>query len=445
MVSGNKLGFIVANNLERELVCFAALGCGLEPLNMAPVTPGVASGRPSLAAELSWPLLVLIDESVPLPGLLQNYVRAGQDPPLIVRIGDPIHHDPDTTAHESLVWPLPRPLLVEAVGTTLRQASRALMLLAVRHRSLVDELRRLRSIFGSVTNGITIADANIPDLPLTYVNAAFETMTGYSAAEACGRNCRYLQGSETDQVGIATVREAIREGRESRVVLRNYRKDGTLFWNELYMSPILDLDGNVTHFVGIQRDVTVEVESAQRLRHLANHDALTGVANRTLLMSQLKQTLARAQRGGLTAAVLFFDLDKFKQVNDVLGHDAGDRLLQVFADRLRSFVRAGETVARLGGDEFVVVLEDLSDQRHPAEVLQRLLSNLREPIDLFGTPIRPSASVGMALFPADGTTPEALIKAADMKMYVAKHDDRSSEHTQYEAVASVDRTSSRTP
>jgi diguanylate cyclase (GGDEF)-like protein len=153
------------------------------------------------------------------------------------------------------------------------------------------------------------------------------------------------------------------------------------------------------------------------VQHLAEHDALTGVANRTLLMSQIKQTLARAQRSGRSVAVLFIDLNHFKQVNDVLGHDAGDKLLQIVAERLRNFVRAGEIVARLGGDEFIVVLEDLSDEDHPGKIMQRLLSRLHEPAEIMGTPI--SASAGLAIFPADGDNPESLIKIADMKMYVA--------------------------
>ncbi|AXC11991.1 diguanylate cyclase/phosphodiesterase (GGDEF & EAL domains) with PAS/PAC sensor(s) [Acidisarcina polymorpha] len=195
------------------------------------------------------------------------------------------------------------------------------------------------------------------------------------------------------------------------------------------MSPIRDADGCLIHFVGIQNDVTTQVESALKLNHLAHHDALTGLANRGLLVEQLQQSLLRARRSGGAIAVLFFDLDNFKHVNDVLGHDTGDQLLQIVAERLKSETRAGETVARLGGDEFVVVLENFSDQRQPPEVMDRLARRVSEPVDLLGQTFRPSASVGMALFPQDGDTPEILLKVADFKMYIAKHNTRKVQPT----------------
>jgi diguanylate cyclase (GGDEF)-like protein len=240
-----------------------------------------------------------------------------------------------------------------------------------------------------------------------------------------------------DQHGLSAIRQAVREGREVRVVLRNFRKDGEMFWNELYLSPVRDRAGVLTHFVGLQNDVTVEMESTQNLEHLAHHDALTGLVNRAYLMVQLRQATLRARRSGRTLAVLFFDLDNFKQVNDVLGHEAGDKLLQVIATRLSGSARAGETVARLGGDEFVVILEDVAGEqmigaeRGPDGVLvkicepaQRLLTALGEATEIAGAPIHPSASVGMAVFPQDGETPEELLRAADMNMYMAKHDAR---------------------
>ncbi len=291
-----------------------------------------------------------------------------------------------------------------------------------RHTSMIDDLHHCRRIFDSVSNGITISDARIPELPLTYVNPAFERMTGYTASEVCGRNCRFLQGTDRNQPAVAEIRQSLLEGKDARVVLRNYRKDGTLFWNELYLSTIRDHDGGITHFVGIQNDVTRQIEAADQLQHLAHHDALTGLANRALLMAQLEQALQQAKRNRGTVAVLYFDLDKFKEINDTFGHDAGDQLLLVVAERLRSVARGGETVARLGGDEFVVVLEDISAARQPADVMRRLATRLSEPTNLLGTDIHPGASVGMAIYPQDGETAEALLKTADFKMYLAKHD-----------------------
>jgi diguanylate cyclase (GGDEF)-like protein/PAS domain S-box-containing protein len=296
-------------------------------------------------------------------------------------------------------------------------------------RELMEELRLSRTIFNSVSNGISISDATRTDLPLTYVNPAFERMTGYLAHEVSGRNCRFLQGNDHEQEGVAKIRRAIREEREERVLLKNYRKDGTPFWNELYLSPIRDVDGRLTHFVGIQNDVTAQVESALKLDYLAHHDALTGLANRGFLIAQLQQSLLRARRSGAAIAVLFFDLDNFKHVNDVLGHDTGDKLLQVVAERLKSEIRAAEVVARLGGDEFVVVLEDFSDERQPLEAMDRLARKVTEPVDLLGQIFHPSTSVGFSLFPQDGDTPEGLLKVADFKMYIAKYKAREVQPT----------------
>jgi diguanylate cyclase (GGDEF)-like protein/PAS domain S-box-containing protein len=279
----------------------------------------------------------------------------------------------------------------------------------------------MRQVFDSVANGITISDAGVAGLPLVYVNPAFETLTGYSLKEVQGKSCRLLQGRETTQAGLDVLRKALQERREVRTVLKNFRKDGTPFWNELYLSPLKDAAGQVTHYLGIQNDVTAKVEAEANLAHMAHHDMLTGLANRTLLMDRLEKTLLRARRSQRTAAVLFLDLDNFKCVNDIFGHDAGDSLLKVVAHRLASAVRAYETAARLGGDEFVVVLEDLADENEAQKIMERLIVELRKSIWLSQEEFNPSVSVGMAIFPRDGESPKELLRAADMSMYLVKH------------------------
>jgi diguanylate cyclase (GGDEF)-like protein len=132
----------------------------------------------------------------------------------------------------------------------------------------------------------------------------------------------------------------------------------------------------------------------------------------------------RAKRSGKDGAVLFFDLNNFKHVNDTCGHDAGDRLLKLVADRLRAGTRTGETVARLGGDEFVVVLEELSEDRQPEEIIERLRQTIGEAAEVLEQPFHPTASVGMARFPQDGTSPEELLRVADFQMYLVKHQER---------------------
>jgi diguanylate cyclase (GGDEF)-like protein/PAS domain S-box-containing protein len=285
----------------------------------------------------------------------------------------------------------------------------------------------VRQIFDSIANGITIVDVNDPEMPVVYVNPAFEQLTGYSLAEVQGRNCRFLQGSERMQSGVETVKKAVQERRQVQTIIKNFKKDGTPFWNELKLSPLKDNAGRVTHYLGIQHDATPKIQAEAKLTHMAHHDMLTGLANRTLLMDRLDKTLLRATRSQRLAAILFLDLDNFKCVNDIYGHDMGDSLLKVVAYRLANAVREHETVARLGGDEFVVVLEDLADENEAQRIVQRLTAELQQPVCLSQDTFDPSVSIGMAIFPRDGETSKELMRAADMSMYLAKHLSKSGE------------------
>jgi diguanylate cyclase (GGDEF)-like protein/PAS domain S-box-containing protein len=277
------------------------------------------------------------------------------------------------------------------------------------------------SIFDSVANGIAIADAKNANLPVIYANAAFERMTGYDITEIVGRNCRFLQGAESNQLGLVPLRHALLEQRDTRVVLRNFKKDGTPFWNELYLSPIRNQDGEITHYLGVQNDITDRVELEERLAYLANHDMLTGLPNRVLLLERTDEAISRAKRSGQTFALLFLDLDNFKYVNDMFGHEAGDELLKVIGQRLTATVRSHEMVARLGGDEFVALLEGLQNEREIPNFIQRLIAELQQPILVAEQEFHPKASIGMALYPRDGESPRELLRAADMAMYTDKH------------------------
>ncbi len=438
MAGKKSVGILLADEAERSLVSAAVRDCGLEPVVLANSPAGSFSpaelpaertsrDRPSTGEEDWQPGLIVTDRPLPPPA-----AGAGSLP-LVIPICDSLA--PEATGAEAQSWRaehpwvLCRPLQSEVVRAQLEQASRARRLFARRSRRQAEELHRTRSILDSMSNGVSLSDATQPDMPLVYVNPAFERMTGYSAVEVCGRNCRFLQGPDNDQPGVEEVREAIRERRDLRVLLKNYRKDGTPFWNELYMSPVWSTSGELTHFVGFQNDVTARVESVEQIQHLAHHDALTGLANRAYLMERLEQALLKAERNGVSVAVLFFDLDRFKYVNDLFGHEAGDRLLQTVAERLLACTRKDEVVARIGGDEFVVVLEGIRDELQAVEVLRRLQHRLTQVYDLCGEPFHPSASIGMTLFPRDGESPSSLLKAADGRMYLAKqqshlNDDR---------------------
>lgn len=407
------VGLFLAVDAERDLLHAAALACGLRSIDL--------SNSPPLLSTPSMPSLIVTDQPTGPWDLPECASFLQYQAPTLVQVLDPgPPHVPAAAANPAPAFILHRPLCLESATATLKQAALLTHSFLARHNSMIDDLDHCRRIFDSVNNGISISDASLPDQPLTYVNPAFERMTGYPASEVCGRNCRFLQGTDRNQPALDEIRQFLREGKDAHVVLRNYRKDGTLFWNELYLSTIHDHDGRITHFVGIQNDVTLQIQATDRLHFLAHHDALTGLANRAYLMAHLEQSLHKARRNHSTVAVLFFDLNKFKQVNDTLGHDAGDQLLLAVAARLRSVARCGETVARLGGDEFVAVLEEITADRQAAAVLRRIVAHLSAPTTILGTQIHPSASVGMAIFPRDGQTAEELLKAADSQMYLDK-------------------------
>jgi diguanylate cyclase (GGDEF)-like protein/PAS domain S-box-containing protein len=253
-----------------------------------------------------------------------------------------------------------------------------------------------------------------------HVNPAFERITGYSAAEAIGRNCRFLQGDDTDQAELEALRTLLKEQKEGKVTLRNYRKDGSLFYNELHLAPVRSAKGHVTNYVGVLNDITETKRYEQELEHHVNHDALTGLANRHLLQDRLQQALFRAERRSLRCAVMFLDLDHFKLVNDGLGHPAGDQLLRKVAVELTNILRPEDTVARFGGDEFVLIATEVQDAAAVTEIVERIVSKLSTPMLIDGQDIAISASVGIAVYPLDGETVEELLKNADAAMYHAK-------------------------
>ncbi len=396
-------------------------------------------------------------------------------------------------------------------------------------------------------NGILITDHRLPDDPVVYVNAAFERMTGYSRDEIIGRNCRFLQGEDRDQAGLERLRTSIQKGEATRVELVNYRKDGAAYWVNLYVTPVNDAAGNITHHVGVVEDISerkrqenalwlaakvfesfneavfitdenrkvVQInraftaltgyaresvvgfrtplledlaaddqerrkfwqeikskgywhgeslarrsdgtpypvwlsissardgdgnilnyivcfyditefkQSQKRLLDLANYDSLTGLLNRTLFDDRLLNTIDHARRHDQRLAVLFIDLDDFKVVNDTLGHQAGDGLLKVTADRIRSAVRSDDSVCRVGGDEFMVLLTALETPEQAARTATRILESMAPPVEVEGHQIVLSGSIGIALYPDDGADGATLVRKADTAMFKAKEQGRN--------------------
>jgi diguanylate cyclase (GGDEF)-like protein/PAS domain S-box-containing protein len=283
---------------------------------------------------------------------------------------------------------------------------------------------RERAIEAS-TNAIIILSAGAPDYAIEYVNPAFERITGYPASEAIGRHIGFLWGKDCDQSGIEEVRGCTLEQREGHAVLRNYRKDGTLFWSDLYIAPVRDDTGNVSHYVAAQYDITATKRYESELEFQTNRDALTGLANRNLLRDRLGQAISYAHRYGHPIWVLFIDLDRFKFINDTLGHQAGDVLLKAVANRVQSSVRDTDTVARMGGDEFVLVLPERTDAGLSTGIVRRIMDAIAEPLTIEGHEFFISSSIGLSVYPTDGLTPEELIKHADVAMYRAKETGRN--------------------
>jgi diguanylate cyclase (GGDEF)-like protein/PAS domain S-box-containing protein len=283
---------------------------------------------------------------------------------------------------------------------------------------------RDRAIESSVS-AICITDNLAPDNPIVYVNSAFERITGYSSQEVLGRNPRLLQGTDLAQPELIAIRAALHDQRPCHVVLRNYRKDGSMYWNELNISPVRSDAGTVTNFIGVHSDITDAKTHQDELARQANHDSLTGLPNRNLLRDRIDRACVRTQRYGDFAAVAFMDLDNFKVVNDSLGHSLGDQLLRAVAARLESSLRVMDTVARPGGDEFVLVLADQKSEQSVSGELQRIVESFSQPFALEGRDVFITASIGVALYPQDANDPETLLKSAELAMYRVKESGRN--------------------
>jgi diguanylate cyclase (GGDEF)-like protein/PAS domain S-box-containing protein len=286
-----------------------------------------------------------------------------------------------------------------------------------------EETLRLRErALHATSNGVVITRCAGGNNPIEYVNPAFEKITGYSAAEAIGNDSRFMAAPGLDEAERAQLRAAIAAEREINVVFRNLRKNGELFWNDLTVTPVRNEREQVTHFIGVINDVTALKQRTSLLEHEVNHDPLTGLANRNLLWDRLEQALHAAHRNKTLVAVVLVDLNKFKQINDTLGHEAGDEVLRLVGRRLQAAVRDCDTVARLSGDEFVLVLTEQPSLRFTLRMIERLRSGLLRPLLFDSKDVTVGAAMGVSIYPHDGTSAIDLVRAADAAMYEAKGD-----------------------
>ena len=293
-------------------------------------------------------------------------------------------------------------------------------------------LRLRERIIEVSANAIILCSADAPGHLIEYVNPAFERITGYAASEVIGQRLEDLQGPEQGRQDMHAITVALREQREGKAIVRNFRKDGSIYWSELFVAPVRDDgDGAVSHFVVAQYDISTVMRFEQELEFQSRHDILTGLANRLLLRERLEQAMAVTRRSALPLWVVFIDLDRFKFVNDTLGHDAGDLVLKNVAERLRDATREVDTVARLGGDEFVLLLPQHGHGEPGTAILQRVLDAVAQPLQLGEYEFFLSCCMGVAVYPDDGDDADTLIKHADIAMYRAKEQGRG--HWQFYA------------
>jgi diguanylate cyclase (GGDEF)-like protein/PAS domain S-box-containing protein len=284
-----------------------------------------------------------------------------------------------------------------------------------------DKLRKLSLAVEQSPNTIVITDL---DANIEYANANFSKVTGYTLDEAIGKNPRMLQSGKTPKSVYEDMWAHLTRGETWRGELINQHKDGSEYIESAIISPVRQADGKITNYLAIKENITDKRLAEERIQNLAHFDQLTGLPNRSLLNEHFKFALGLAQRNDEKMAVMFLDLDHFKDVNDTLGHSIGDQLLVEIALRLKSHIRDEDTVSRLGGDEFILVLPG-NDENGAARVASKLLGIVSQPCQIDSHELIITSSIGIAIYPDDGEDFEALLKKADTAMYRVKQDNHN--------------------
>jgi diguanylate cyclase (GGDEF)-like protein/PAS domain S-box-containing protein len=286
------------------------------------------------------------------------------------------------------------------------------------HRDLGLSSRLMAQVFEHAAEGVVIT---APDGTILTVNRAFTEVTGYQAEEVLGKTPQVLRSGRQDRRFYEHMWGKLMTDGEWQGEIWNRRKNGEVYLEWLVISAVRDEREQITNYVAVFSDITAEKQNEERLYHLAHYDPLTELPNRVLFQDRFTLALARARRGGRKIAVMFLDLDGFKEVNDKYGHTAGDTLLAQVAARLSTQLRKSDTVARLGGDEFAIILPDLFETVGLDGVAQKIIESIAKPFTLGGTQrTHITTSVGISLYPADGGTSDDLLRRADVAMYEAK-------------------------
>lgn len=283
-------------------------------------------------------------------------------------------------------------------------------------------LQLAERVIESSFEGIMVTDKNVN---IEFVNPAFTHLTGYSQEEVVGKTPQVLSSGRHDREFYQRMWNSLVTHGYWRGEIWNRRKSGELYLELLTITAISDDEGKTTHYAGLFTDITQNRKNEEQIRQLAYYDALTGIPNRRLLEDRLEHAIRHAHRRSSLLAVMFMDLDHFKEVNDRLGHAAGDELLILFTNRVQGCLREDDTLARIGGDEFIVLLPDLEKIEDAFQVADRLIARNQETYRINGECLKVGSSIGISLYPQDGATASELLQGADIAMYRAKQDGRN--------------------
>jgi diguanylate cyclase (GGDEF)-like protein/PAS domain S-box-containing protein len=288
-----------------------------------------------------------------------------------------------------------------------------------------EHARKLARVIEQTVDAVSFTDLNGT---IEYVNPAYEKLTGHARQEVQGQNAGILKSGLQSLEFYRNLWTTILSGKVFHGIFVNRRKNGSLYHEEKTITPLKDDHGQITHFIATGRDITERIEYQERLHRMAHFDMLTGLPNRALFTDRLSQALARARWNKRVVGVLFLDLDRFKLINDSLGHSIGDHLLQAVATRLLQCVREGDTVARIGGDELAIILEDIAQTEDVTAVTSKIVDAFAIAFDVDGRELFVNASIGVSLHPADGEDAQTLLKNADIAMSRAKEQGGNNFH-----------------
>lgn len=303
----------------------------------------------------------------------------------------------------------------------LSQTAR-LVSLVLERKQVEGDLQKLSRAVEQSPTMVLITDSHGA---IEYINEEFTEVTGYTQEELKGKTPSILNAGDATPEFYRDMWGTILAGNDWHGEIRNKTKTGQEYWSMLSISPIVDEGGHITHFIGVSEDISAQKQTQEQIEQLAFYDPLTLLGNRRLFREQLELEIKKTQRSGDVFALFYLDIDNFKQVNDTLGHDIGDRLLKAIAERLKYVLRNSDLISRLGGDEFIALLPGISGPKEAVLVAEKLLQVICEPIQLAGADVRVTVSLGITMAPTDGEEWSVLMKNADMAMYRAKRNGRN--------------------